>query len=136
MSDEQNSQSGYDVAMIRDFLEHLMWEVRIARAESTHLQSHAHPDLVDALARCMERRDTPALLAAEKIVQDGATDDEMQRAAELLRAGNAKRMLRFLKALIILKPLFDEALTFAERGSLVVREWKARDVITMFDKKD
>lgn len=127
---------GYDVPMIRDFLEHLQWEVRICHAESSHLGSEPNEELAEALAECMRRRGAVALLTANVVQRDGATDDEVDKASQLLREFNEKRMALYLKALDGLASLFHEALVCAESKSFVMRNFKARDVIARLDKKE
>lgn len=52
----------YDLAMIRDFLDHLKWELRISVFEATHPIGATNPELVEQLAKYMERYDVIGLL--------------------------------------------------------------------------
>ena len=42
---------GYDVEMIRDFLDHLMWELRIVHFENTNPSGTDHNELMSQLAK-------------------------------------------------------------------------------------
>ena len=59
------TKEGYDVPMIRDFLEHLMWEVRVLHAEATNLRNRTDPQLVEMVQKYQLGRNTLALLMAK-----------------------------------------------------------------------
>jgi hypothetical protein len=46
----------YDLEMIKDFMEHLGWELRIKHFESTHERGAQHPKLTEQLRKCMLKR--------------------------------------------------------------------------------
>ena len=49
----------YDPAMIRDFLDHLLWELRAAHFEHAH-PGKFNPELADPLARYALKNTAPA----------------------------------------------------------------------------
>jgi hypothetical protein len=92
----------YDVEMIRDFLDHLLWEVRINHYEQ--ITSEVNPELQEQLTKYIRKRRTVGLLFATQI-----TDLDPARLAEYrtLKAGLRQSQLLALEAL---RPLFKEAL--------------------------
>jgi hypothetical protein len=94
----------YDVEMIRDFIEHLLWEVRIGHFEATSADGAINPELLEQIQRYQKKRQTIALLAANEIPASGR--DEVgalkRRMAEV-----RQRQVDHLEAL---HTLFEEAL--------------------------
>src|SRR4051812_34496585 len=45
----------YDMGMIQDFLEHLLWAARVSHFESTSPPDTVHPELAEQLARYLGR---------------------------------------------------------------------------------
>ena len=48
---KQKASGRYDVKMIRDFLDHLIWEVRIGHFENTTAPGTINPELMDQIAK-------------------------------------------------------------------------------------
>jgi hypothetical protein len=91
--------------MIRDFLDHLLWEVRISHYETTH-GSKTNPELTDQLERFQKKRQTVGLLFGVFVHREVNTG----------RLHAARRELRQqqIRALEGLMPLFEEALICAK----------------------
>ena len=98
----------YDVAMIRDFLDHLLWELRISHHESQ--TSKINPELAEQLEKYQKKRQTVGLLFATGI--DGNPDPDKYRQFQTLRGEVRKSQLLCLEAL---QSLFREALESAAK---------------------
>jgi hypothetical protein len=149
----QTNGKGYDVEMIRDFLDHLLLEVRVQHYENLKglqiMEKHGDvrildastdeivsPALVEQVREYLKKYETQ-LISVDVINGENATQDEIDIVVEAsLGAGKQKRdeQIGHLEAL---QELFDEALTCAKvpfgvlsDGSLCqptrvthVREW-------------
>lgn len=101
--------------MIRDFLQHLVWEVRILQYQSTRDNpSIPNPELMDQLERFQQRRRCIGLLADEDITQDDL--DERQYARTILFAHHRRGTAAndWMEHLEALTELFAEAIFCAE----------------------
>ena len=103
----------YDLEMIKDFMEHLGWELRIKHFESTHERGAQHPELTEQLKKCMLKRNTVGLLYANRIDKGGLEDDKAQEVIETIREASAMEAQEALDALDILEPILEEALECA-----------------------
>ena len=70
----------YDTEMIRDFLDHLTWEVRISIFELRN-GGTIHPELSEQLQRFITKRQTNGLIFADSETADANGDKAAYRAA-------------------------------------------------------
>jgi len=103
----------YNVRQIRDFLDHLRWELIVRLHQNQHGGAFLHDEQAETLHRFLERRQCVVLLAplcldAEWMPESvaDAARDAMSKAETLLRQPQ-------LEALESLQSLFDEALECA-----------------------
>jgi len=107
----------YDLEMIRDFLDHLTWEVRILEHEATH-PGAINPELVDQLSKYQTKRKTVGLLVTSTVSAEAAQADPEKFAVFRILQGKVRACQ--LAHLDALKSLFDEAfLVASEPNSLV-----------------
>jgi hypothetical protein len=125
----------YDVEMIRDFLEHLTWEVRTLHYESINEDDSIHPKLEDQLAK-YSRRYNAVLLAVTELDYEGVPAAMVQRARNYWKAAQVTATAEQLQHLEALAGLFKEAfecIGFSNRiGSkraVPARTIKARDIL-------
>ena len=122
----------YNVPMIRDFIEHLLWELRISIYENTASDpTKTNPELVEQLARCMERRGTHGLLCEAHLLEtEQLTPEEIAKASARVRKMTAERRKHELEALESLEGLFEEALLGAANPTeRIARQWKAPNLL-------
>jgi hypothetical protein len=118
----------YDVGMIRDFLEHLMWELRIAVHENQCEGGRINPELTDQLKKYIQRRDCIGLLEGMKFADDLGDAEGLQAMRDLKRVRLWSRIVA-LDAIETLQVTFEEALRCAERNKeFHIRIFKASDV--------
>jgi hypothetical protein len=111
----------YDVEMIRDFLDHLLWEVRINHYEQ--ITSEVNPELKEQLKKYVRKRQTIGLLFATEL--DKKADPSRLAEYRKIKAGLRQSQLLGLEAL---RPLFEEALWNAARpGTLNVLKFRTID---------
>ncbi|MFC1761796.1 hypothetical protein ACFL6U_06920 [Planctomycetota bacterium] len=103
----------YDLEMIRDFMEHLGWELRIKHFENTHEKGMQHPELTEQLKKCMVKRNTIGLLYANRVDKAGLAEDKAQEVIATIREVSAMEAQEALDALDILESTLDEALNCA-----------------------
>jgi hypothetical protein len=65
-------RDGYDLEMIRDFLEQLLWEVRVSHFDNTNVKPH-NPELAEQL-RKYHRKYGRTLVPLVKLQKDGLTE--------------------------------------------------------------
>jgi hypothetical protein len=109
-------RGGYDVDMIRDFLEQLLWEVRIEQFESTAPPGVVNPELAEQSEKYL-RKYGVALQVDTCIDGDGATEAQRRRAEEHWREAQANLTAEQVGHLEALRELFEEALECAALGS-------------------
>jgi hypothetical protein len=110
-------KGGYDVAMIRDFLDHLAWELRIGHFENTTAPGTINPELAEQLAKYIRKYHCGLLIG------DVTSESRDSEGFAKLRATRAQEREQQLNALESLTSLFDEALLCASKtGSLVFRQ--------------
>src|SRR5262245_17771199 len=125
----------YDVEMIRDFLDHLTWEVRILHYESINEDDSINPKLEDQLAK-YSRRYKAVLLAVTELDYEGLPAAMVQRARNYWKAAQVRATAEQLQHLQALAGLFKEAFDcigfsnrFGNKRTVAVRTIKARDIL-------
>ena len=104
----------YDVEMIQDFLEHLKWELQIVHFENQQDKFKENPELVEQLAKYVQKRQTKALMPAT-VIQENKFDPESLAALKAeLRKDKLEQMQAAIDAMEILEPIFRQALTCAK----------------------
>ncbi len=127
----REQSGGYNVTMIRDFLDHLAWELRIGHFENTTAPGTINPELADQLAKYMRKYHCGLLIG------DVTSESRDSEGFAKLRATRAQEREQQLKALESLTSLFDEALLCASRtGSLVFRHADCGSSRAVDDAKD
>ena len=123
--------------MIRDFLDHLMWQLRIAHFEVTSKPGTLNADLVKQLKPFLVRHPC-ALVAQNEVDPTGVTPAEAEEACTKLRAGLAELFEERIAYLEALGPVFEEALMCASRpwtktsdggDWAMVHKWPARELL-------
>ena len=105
----------YDVKMIRDFLDHLKWEVRIAHFEYTSPPGATNDELVEQLAKYMKKYKVHGLLP-----YNAMPDDASQEVVDSFRSEYAQKFQKQIDALESLGDLFTTALLCASKGQTAV----------------
>ena len=125
----------YDVEMIRDFLEHLTWELRILHYESINEDDTINPKLEDRLAEYSTRYNA-VLLAETELDYEGLPAAMVQRARNYWKAAQVRATAEQLQHLEALAGLFKEAFEcinfsnrFGNKRVVPVRTIKARDIL-------
>ena len=125
----------YDVEMIRDFLDHLTWEVRILHYESINEDDSINPRLEDQLAK-YSRRYNAVLLAVTELDYEGLPAAMVQRARNYWRAAQVRATAEQLQHLEALAGLFKEAfecIGYSNRNghkrAVPTRTIKARNIL-------
>jgi hypothetical protein len=124
----------YDVEMIRDFLDHLTWEVRILHYESLN-EDDSIPELEEQLAK-YSRKYNADLLAVTELDYQGLPAAMVQRARHYWKAAQVKATAEQLQHLEALAGLFKEAFEcigfgnrIGNKRALPARTIKARDIL-------
>jgi hypothetical protein len=101
----------YDVEMLRDFIEHLKWSLRVDHFEFTAGPEALNQELMEQVERFGRKRGVPRLLSLYLLRQDRPelTDDQMKKAIGKFAAGMAERREEQLRHLEALKECLDEA---------------------------
>ena len=102
----------YDVEMIRDFLDHLLWEVRINHFENTADVGAINPELVEQLGKYI-RKYNGVLLPATVINREGATEDQAKATELTYRQIMRDKRQEQMEHLESLQELFADALKCA-----------------------
>jgi hypothetical protein len=107
------------VEMIRDFLDHLLWELRTGQFEATNGNT-LNPELAEMLGKYMKKRQTVGLLFATEFE---AISPESVRQWRDTRARQQRGRVRCLEAL---SQVFREALACANRPKVfMIRRFDA-----------
>jgi hypothetical protein len=129
------SAKRYDIEMIRDFLEHLAWEVRVLHYESINEDDSINSKLEDELAK-YSRRYNAVLLAITELDYEGLPAAMVQRARNYWKAAQVRATAEQLLHLEALVGLFKEAfecIGFSNRignkRALPRRTIKVRDIL-------
>jgi hypothetical protein len=111
----QRQPKGYDIEMIRDFLAHLMWHLRIQIHESqTGPDAPVNPELVEQLKFYIRKRGTVSLIFNHAFSQKPTREEELEFRRTLATLRKCQ-----LQCLESLQHLFDEAFDAASRpGSM------------------
>jgi len=108
----------YDVEMIRDFLDHLMWELRIIHFENTNPSGADHGELMSQIQKYQqEYRGSKALMAIMTMATEGYSLADVERARRNFRRVRAVQMEEAIQHLEELAPIFEEALACAAMSS-------------------
>ncbi len=128
------SDRRYDLDMIRDFLDHLLWEVRIAYHETQH--AGINPELSEQLEKYIKKRQTAGLLFSTAVEMDERqTEPEKYEKLKRLQGELRKAQLVCLEAL--LHSLIPEAMDAAKNGrNFSVLSFKAiDDAISFYENR-
>jgi hypothetical protein len=127
----------YDTEMIRDFIEHLQWELRTKHLENTREIGTEHPELSEQLEKCIRKRSTKGLLYANRIDNAGRTGDEAQEVINVIREGMAARAQEALDALDVREQIFEEALDCASHPEdLLARTINLREFLRSMEEQE
>ncbi|MHC4539734.1 MAG: hypothetical protein ACYS74_08140 [Planctomycetota bacterium] len=99
----------YDVEMIRDFLDHLLWELRINHLENTNPGCEVNPELCNQLAKYIKKYNTAGLMAAMSIDTDGVPEDVAEQALRTFHIARAQSSQEAIDALESLEQTFEVA---------------------------
>jgi hypothetical protein len=110
-------RDGYDLEMIRDFLDQLLWEVRVSHFDNTNEKPN-NPELAEQLKK-YQRKYGRTLVPFIKLQTDGLTAEQIDKGRQHLRARVAEVRQDQLDALEFLQPLFDFALIAAAKPSSI-----------------
>jgi hypothetical protein len=129
------NQRRYDVRMIRDFLEHLMWEVRIREYEKkTGDPMNINPEFVEQLRIYMRRYHCLCLMPVNILDNDLNTPEEFAEAMQNFRKYLQSSMEGFVAAMEEFWPLFEQAFESAQvpyaEGIVPQKHYKASDFLT------
>lgn len=135
MKNHTNPQR-YDVRMIRDFLDHLTWELRTCLFElqqqitNPSRDTPLNPELLEQLRKHQEKRQC-VLLPATDIDASGTTPNEARAVVVAISRIEAKQRQEQLENLEALAGLFEEALHCARgpAGRLPTRKIRAVDFL-------
>lgn len=128
---------GYNVKMIRDFLGHLEWELRIKHFENTAKPGTINPELVDMLSKYQKKWHCVGLMTADAVDTEGASEEETRLVLERWRQFLANITESQLEMFTSLKPLFEEALMCADNsGGFVCIKRKLSDIVRILDEID
>jgi len=112
-------KASYDVPMIRDFLDHLLWELRISHYElTTPKTDKVHQELKGQLTKYVKKRNTVGLLASNQLAAS-ATPDEVERASVILKERLSNQRKVAIDHLEALADVFDEALRCASKPDTI-----------------
>jgi hypothetical protein len=130
----RTGHSGYDRNMIRDFLSHLLWDLRAAVFDA---QQHtgtctSHPELDEVLDRYFQKYHV-GLLPLTVFDHKGATAAQVRAAHRTLRTTLTELRQQQLELLEALSPLFEEALECAtsalwRQDQIPIRVLKSRKI--------
>jgi len=122
----------YDVEMIRDFLDHLLWELRINHLENTNPGMKPNPELVSQLAKYQKKYNTVGLMCELKINACGAPENIVKRAAESFSSARAQISQRYIETLEELQPAFETAFECASNPDAFMVQEINMDELTCF----
>ena len=142
---------GYKVEMIRDFLDHLLLELRAQHYENLQVLKRLQtatdakeasdfvvPEKGTERLEIYQEKYQSALIAVNEIDKEGATEEEVKEVVKTIIQGNANRRDEQIGHLEALKDLFEEALLCArvpfgvtEDGEVLqpAQTWKVTDFL-------
>jgi len=110
----------YDTEMIKDFLQHLLWEMRVLHFESTGPVGRFNPELTASLKPYFQRRGRHLFPVHEVVADHGTPEEEAVAAGELIRMRHAKQAKEAIEHLEALQEVFEIALHCASKPAGVV----------------
>lgn len=122
----------YDPKMLRDFMQHLEWEVRILHAECTHLQDKTNDELIDALQEFLVRRNCSGLIPVNELHAQGISEAEADALTAKFRRVNAAKYAKWLEAIETLRPLLSAAIDLCDKQSLPIQKVTPGEINTVF----
>jgi len=125
----------YDSEMIEDFLEQLMWELRIAHSEIGSRPGTCHPELLDQEVGFLSKYAT-YLLPTHYVEDDGATLAEWNRAGKTMLLQLRKQYADAIEHLEALRPMLEMALRGANPDHCEVQAHRASDLLACEDEGD
>jgi hypothetical protein len=109
-----HTKKGYDVEMIRDFLQHLRWELVIKHFEVTHEPGVIDEGLFDQLQNYDRKYQTLGLLWIDFVqASEDDSKEDKEKAHKILREALADYTQTMLDHLDALDVLFGKALEFS-----------------------
>jgi hypothetical protein len=124
--------------MIRDFLQHLIWEIRVSHFEQTAKPDTINPELAEQLALYQEKYGS-VMLPVQGIDGEGETPERVGQAAANLREATKRVREEQLQHLDALRSLFAEALKCAtwdiRKGGPPNRIWSVKRLLGESDRK-
>jgi hypothetical protein len=104
----------YNVEMIRDFIEHLKWELRIKHFENQQIgEVKINPELVEQLKKYIVKWNTNALLLTGLIETDKFDSDKLAQVKAEIKKETLEQCQTALDALDKLEPVLNEAFNCA-----------------------
>ncbi|MFC1633654.1 hypothetical protein ACFL5Z_02325 [Planctomycetota bacterium] len=120
----------YKAEMIRDFLDHLRWELSICHFENTHTKGPMNPELVDQLKKYMQKYNTVGLMEAVVVNREGVPENIADQAIARFHKAKAESVEQSIRALDLLEPVFEEALNcIAHPKSFMAREVRIDELL-------
>lgn len=97
--------------MIRDFLDHLLWEYRINHFENTipDPEKRIHPELCEQLKKYIIKYNTCGLMAATTTVPGDCSEDEIKDAEDIICKAKTDYAQKVIDALQVLESAFEQA---------------------------
>lgn len=118
MAKKQRRPKAYDTAMIRDFLHHLLWELKLAHFVDTHAPGATNEELREKVGSFQGKYpDSPALVPVTMFRNDGVSKAEALKARRALREAQAEKHQMYIEALEDLEPAIGEAIRCANSGA-------------------
>ncbi len=141
MAKKQRRPKAYDTAMIRDFLHHLLWELKLAHFVDTHAPGATNEELREKVRSVQSKYpDSPALVPVTMFRNDGVSKAEALKARRALREAQAEKHQMYIDALEDLEPAIGEAIRCANSGakfgdqeSLPAVQFNAREILSMLE---
>ncbi|HEV8177068.1 MAG TPA: hypothetical protein VGP44_05210 [Gemmatimonadales bacterium] len=114
---QKPNRPAYNVEMIRDFLDHLRWEVQINHFENTAAPGTINDELMAELQRYQVKYNLLGLLPTNALDASGVTEGEADQVFGIWRQVLAQTALEWLEHLEALDGLFKTAFRCIEAGS-------------------
>ena len=112
----QFGPSKYDTEMVREFIEHMTWELRIMHFEITHPDAEPNPELSSQLGKYVSKWNTPGLFPALFMNPGNASAGELAEVSAHVRRVRGGQEQAWLDALDTLRPAFNIAFQCAQAG--------------------
>ncbi|MGD0464653.1 MAG: hypothetical protein ABSB74_19385 [Tepidisphaeraceae bacterium] len=132
--DKRDKPMRYNARMIRDFLEHLEWEIRVSHFETANAENGLNPELAEMLRKYGQRYHT-CLRSCRLLDRDpSCSEEQFRRAFATLRARENPKLTKALEAMEVLKPFFEEAFfCISMKGNLPVIHTSTSEVLRTED---